>query len=151
MLLNNRESYFLICMSIYRCISFITYIGYLKRQSHHRASCTYFIQNFASNSMVTIFLHKNLRFRNGGHFKMNPPYNFFPALYFFLAAFHILFLQHSIIFSQHSILFLQHSIFFLQHSILFLQHSIFFVQHSILFLQHSIFLSSTLFYLCSTN
>ena len=122
--------------------------NFLKRQSHCRESCTYFIRNFAKNSMVVMFLHKTSWFMNDGPFKMNPPYNFsqhsifsccipyfiFTALYFF---------------PQHSILFLQHSIFF--YSTLFYFYSTlcfcpalyfifaafnFFVQHSLFFFPH---------------
>ena len=37
--------------------------------------------------MVYFILHKNVWLKNGGHFKMDPPYYFFGALDFFSGAF----------------------------------------------------------------
>ena len=108
----------------------------LKRLFTLGASYIYFMQNFALISMVYVILHKNLRLKNGGHFKINPPYVFLGALDFISGAFHIDFLEHSMFFLEHSIVFMVHLIVFLEHSIFFLEHSIIFLEHSIYFLKH---------------
>ena len=112
------------------------YLISLKRQFTFRTSQVHFIQNFARNSMVQVFFPKNVRFTNGGHFKIRP---------------HYFFQQHSIYFQQHLILFLQHSIFFFC-STLFIFCSTLFFSCSILFFSSSIlfFSCSILFFSCST-
>ena len=45
----------------------------LKRQSDLRASFTHLAQNYSGNSLVAIIIVKNVRLRNGGHFKIEPP------------------------------------------------------------------------------
>ena len=47
----------------------------LKRQSEIRPSFAYLTQNSTGNSMVAIILVKNVRLRNGNHFKKEPPKN----------------------------------------------------------------------------
>ena len=124
-------------------IPFVTILGgwnhALKRQSDLRASCTYFIQNFARNSMVAFFLRKNLRFTDGGHFEMSPPYNFFPALDFFWQH-SILFFHITLFFSSSTLFYFDSTWFFLPSTLLYFDSTwFFFSQHLIIFLQHLIF------------
>ena len=49
------------------------YVVHLKRQSDLQASYTHLTQNFTRNSMVAIIFVKDIRLRNGGHFKIRSP------------------------------------------------------------------------------
>ena len=71
----------------------------LKRQFTLETSWSYLTQNFARNSMVVVIFVKNVRLKNGGHFKIRPPYSFFVALYFFSLALYSFFVAFHILFS----------------------------------------------------
>ena len=105
----------ILCSHVSTCS--ILFLSFLKRQSNLGASYTYLNTNFTRNSMVVIIFVKNVRLKNCGHFKKDPP---------------ILFLEYSILFLEHSISFLWSTLFFLQSNLFFSESTLFF-QHSILF------------------
>ena len=76
----------ILCSHVSTCS--ILFLSFLKRQSNLGASYTYLNTNFTRNSMVVIIFVKNVRLKNCGHFKKDPP---------------ILFLEYSILFLEHSI------------------------------------------------
>ena len=95
-----------------------------------------FKHNFSQEFNCGNHFVKNVLFRNGSHFKIDPPYPF---------------LQHSILFWQHSRSFFGSTLsFFFIELYLFPEHSILLMEHPIFFAQHFNFFSSILYFLQST-